>query len=70
MASAEITAATFIVRLSRDASGALRGIVERAATGIKQPVDGYEAIGSVIATMLDAERPLVTSQSKDRGELS
>lgn len=70
MASPEITAATFIVRLSRDASGALRGIVERAATGVKQPVDSCAAIGPVIAAMLEAEQPLAKCASKDGGDVS
>jgi hypothetical protein len=42
---------TFIVRLTRDESGRLRGMVERVRTGEKAPVEGLEVIAGVIARM-------------------
>jgi hypothetical protein len=48
--------ATFIVRLTRDEEGKVHGVVERASTGAKRPVDGFTDVGSVIAAMLNAER--------------
>jgi hypothetical protein len=56
MASAECTAMTFIVRMSRDSSGGVRGIVERAATGAKERFVGCAAIGPLIAGMIETER--------------
>jgi hypothetical protein len=50
------TVITFIVRMTRDDAGGLRGVIERAATGAKQPVESCEAVGAVIAAMLAAER--------------
>ena len=47
--------ATFIVRLSRDDEGQVHGIVERASTGLKRPVEDVANVGSVIAVMLNAE---------------
>ena len=49
------TVMTFIVRLIRNDSGAIHGVIERASTGAKQAVDGSEAIGVVIADMVAAE---------------
>jgi hypothetical protein len=46
---------TFIVRLIRNESGALHGVIERASTGAKQAVDGCQAIGAVIADMVASE---------------
>lgn len=51
-------AATFIVRLMRDDTGTVRGVVERARTGAKERFEGYEALGAVIARMLDGESVL------------
>jgi len=39
---------TFMVRVTRDASGRIRGFVERVATHEKEPFAGAEAIGSII----------------------
>lgn len=43
---------TFIVRITRDPSGRLRGIVERVRTGEKQRFTGADEVGGVIAQML------------------
>ena len=44
---------TFIVRVSQDAGGGVRGIVERARTGEKQQFHGVEAISPLIARMVE-----------------
>jgi hypothetical protein len=46
------TVVTFIVRIARDPSGRLRGIVERVRTGEKQRFTGAAAVGGVIEQML------------------
>lgn len=48
--------ATFIVRLTRDEEGTVHGVVERASTGAKRPVEDFTTVGLVIAAMLNAER--------------
>jgi len=50
------TAITFIVRLTRDSAGTVKGVIERASTGDKRPVDGCEAVGPALAEMLKADR--------------
>jgi hypothetical protein len=45
---------TFIVRVSRNESGRIAGVVERVRTGEKERVDGLEAISAAIARMLGA----------------
>jgi hypothetical protein len=44
--------AVFIVRLARDPTGRVTGVVERVRTGEKQRVAAVEEIGSILATML------------------
>jgi hypothetical protein len=39
---------TFIVRVTRDASGRLSGFVERVKTHEKEPFAGAEALGRII----------------------
>jgi hypothetical protein len=46
--------AIFVVRASREGGG-LRGIVERVKTGEKVPFQDAEAIGRIIARIVDAE---------------
>jgi hypothetical protein len=46
---------SFIVRLDRDDKGAVSGVIERVRTGKKEPFRGFEAIGGVIARMVEAE---------------
>ena len=42
---------TFIVRVSLDPAGQLRGLVTRVQTGAKERFEGIEALGAVIAGM-------------------
>jgi hypothetical protein len=44
---------TFIVRISRDPSGSLRGVVERVRTGEKERFAGGDGIARAIERMLD-----------------
>jgi hypothetical protein len=58
MSTAADEYATFVVRLSRAGGGRLGGVVERVRTGEKVRFDGLDALGAVIAGMLDKhERP-------------
>ncbi|MGH7315069.1 MAG: hypothetical protein ACRELW_03110 [Candidatus Rokuibacteriota bacterium] len=43
---------TFIVRVSRDRAGRLRGIVERARTGEKWRFEDSQAIGRLVERMV------------------
>jgi hypothetical protein len=53
---------TFIVRLSRDERGRVSGIVERVRTGKKEQFHEVEALGVLIARMVEeAERAGGTS---------
>lgn len=47
---------TFVVRLSADSTGRLRGVVERVRTGEKRRFDGLEALGPLIGRMAASER--------------
>jgi hypothetical protein len=47
---------TFIVRVSADESGELKGIVERVATGLKQRFHGAAEIGRIIRDVVVAEK--------------
>jgi hypothetical protein len=47
---------TFVVRVSADASGRLRGVVERVRTGERAAFRGRVALGAVIARMVAAGR--------------
>ena len=44
--------AAFVVRVSRDRQGRLRGVVERIKTGEKRPFTGAESLGAVVERML------------------
>jgi hypothetical protein len=58
MSTAADEYATFVVRLSRAGGGRLGGVVERVRTGEKVRFDELDALGAVIAGMLDKhERP-------------
>ena len=46
----------FVIRVTRDETGATGGIVERLRTGEKAPFRGLEALGGVIARMIEADR--------------
>jgi hypothetical protein len=47
--------AVFIVRLARDPTGRVTGVVERVRTGEKERVAAVEEIGPVLAAMLERE---------------
>ncbi len=47
--------AVFIVRLARDPTGRVTGVVERVRTGEKERVSAVEEIGSILAAMLARE---------------
>ena len=47
--------AVFIVRLARDPTGRVTGVVERVRTGKKERVAAVEEIGSILAEMLERE---------------
>jgi hypothetical protein len=47
--------AVFIVRLARDPTGRVTGVVERVRTGEKERVAAVEEIGSILAEMLGRE---------------
>jgi hypothetical protein len=50
-----IRRASFIVRVVRGRRGKVSGVVERVATGAKEAFQGIEAIGPVIARMVQRE---------------
>jgi hypothetical protein len=59
MSTAADEYATFVVRLSRAGGGSLGGVVERVRTGEKVRFDELDALGAVIAGMLEKpERPI------------
>lgn len=43
---------SFVVRVVQERPGEVSGVIERVATGAKEPFSGVEAIGPVIARML------------------
>ena len=43
---------TFILRLTRDAAGRVRGVLERVRTGEKVPVQGLGTLGPLVGRML------------------
>ena len=50
---------TFILRVSVDATGRVNGIVERARTGEKERFQGLEALGRLIARLVEDAGPEV-----------
>jgi hypothetical protein len=46
-----VAPATFIVRVSRDSTGRLNGVVERVATGEKARFQGAEAMAALVQRM-------------------
>jgi hypothetical protein len=46
----------FIVRISVDEEGAVRGVVEQVRTGRKEPIHAVADVSRVIAVMVAAER--------------
>jgi hypothetical protein len=51
----EVHQAVFIVRLVRDPTGRVTGVVERVRTGEKERVAAVEEIGQILAAMLGRE---------------
>lgn len=47
--------ASFVVRAVQDPRGEVSGVIERVATGAKEAFTGMEAIGRIIARMLQGE---------------
>jgi hypothetical protein len=47
--------ASFIVRVVRGRQGRVSGVIERVATGAKEAFQGVEAIGPLIARMVQRE---------------
>jgi hypothetical protein len=47
---------SFIVRVVFDSQGNVSGVIERVSTGAKEAFHGVEAIGAVIARMLQSDR--------------
>ena len=54
---------TFIVRLTRDECGRVSGIVERVRTGAKEQFHEVEALGVLIARMV--EKPSLAEALRD-----
>jgi hypothetical protein len=46
----------FVIRVTRDETGVTGGTVERLRTGEKAALRGLEALGGVIARMIEAHR--------------
>jgi hypothetical protein len=53
---------SFVVRLTRDETGRLTGVVQQVKTGLKVRVDGFEAIGQTIGEMFGAS---ATEEARD-----
>jgi hypothetical protein len=62
--------ASFVIRVAQDRRGQLSGVIERVATGAKEAFTGMEAIGGVIARMLQRENTLPPGPPPDEGEKS
>ena len=62
----EVHRVVFIVRLARDPTGRVTGIVERVRTGEKERVAAMEEIGGVLTAMLEREG----GSSMEKGERS
>jgi hypothetical protein len=58
----------FVVRVSQDESGARSGIVERLSTGEKARFRGLEALGDLVARMIEAGRERARSDTRPRAE--
>ena len=48
---------SFVVRVVEDGRGQLTGVIECVATGAKEAFSGLEAVGGLIAGMLQRARP-------------
>ena len=60
---------SFVVRLVQDRRGEISGVIERVATGAKEPFSGVEAIGQVMRKMLPGEQGRTRRGSAPRGAM-
>lgn len=58
---------SFVVRVVQDLRGEVSGVIERVATGAKEPFTDVEEIGQVIIRMLPGERRRPPRGSVQRG---
>ena len=64
----KVSRLNFVVRIERDDSGAVRGVIERVRTGTKEPFSGIDAIGALIGRMVENEPADVPrGAGRDRG---
>jgi len=61
---------SFVVRVERDARGGITGLIERVATGAKEPFRGVDAIGAIIFRMVEAENEAVPTPPSLASELA
>ena len=54
--------ASFVVRTLEDERGEISGVIERVATGAKEPFTGLDAISRVVERMLRREREQTTER--------
>ena len=62
--------ASFIVRVVWDSRGKVSGVIERVATGAKEAFQGVEAIGPLIARMVEREMAAPDSDGRKGGSPS
>ena len=62
--------ASFVVRVVRDRQGRVSGVIERVATGAKEAFQGVEAIGPLIARMVEREMAAPDSDGRKGGSPS
>lgn len=58
----------FVVRVTQDETGATGGIVERLSTGEKARFRGLDALGGLVARMIEAGRDTARSNARPRAE--
>jgi hypothetical protein len=58
----------FVIRVTQDETGATGGIVERLSTGEKARFRGLEALGDLVARMIEAGRDSARSDARPRAE--
>ncbi|HET6317636.1 MAG TPA: hypothetical protein VFG86_14335 [Chloroflexota bacterium] len=63
------TRSSFVVRVVQDRDGRLTGVIERVATGAKQPFTGEDEIGGVIGRMLRGARPTRAAPKRARNAM-
>ena len=58
----------FVVRVTQDETGVTGGIVERLSTGEKARFRGLDALGDLVARMVEAGRESARSDARPRAE--